>query len=308
MEINTEDLFEKITGYSINDVPIISSDKIIEKEIKEPFDSIILNHNELCDIIDNYEDIFDYSIKDRGEDYYKNNNIVSIARTGNTFISKIDGNKRYKVEINFDEKSKTLKLNCTCPCNFPCKHEYAVLLAIKNNEYNQTELKPIIKKIEYSFQKLIELIPAEELKKYILNEEGKENVCFEMEHFENHFAKYLPRQTYEYYYNNLYNSLILDGYTDITYINIARSLINSGEYQEAFYVIKSIIEVANDIKVLNKWNDLIDKFPTIGMILRIIYRKSNNIIKYEIDEWLKLLENNNYYESLYLEDIVLSIR
>lgn len=183
-----------------------------------------------------------------------------------------------------------------------------MLLAIKNNEYNKTELKPFIKKNEYTIQRLIELIPAEELKKYMLSEEGKDYVCFEIEHFENHFTNYLPRQTYEFYYNNLYNSLLLDGYKENTYINTARSLINSGEYKEAFYAIKSIIEAANDTKVLNKWNDLIDNFPTIGMILRIIYRKSDNNVKVEIDEWLEKLKNNNYYDSLYLEDIVLTIK
>ena len=329
MQINTEELFDEIKNKTLTEIMGRNQFELTEEE-KMPVEASkcncdeecmcedcecehyysprLLQHNELCEIIDNYIDDFEYQIKNRGKDYYEKGNIVSLVRDGNTFISKIDGRERYEVEINFDDEDEFLYYNCTCPCDFPCKHEYAVLLAIKNKEYNAVELKPHVLKKELTIQKLIELIPAEDLKEYMLSEEGKDYVCFEVEHFENHFSKYLPRQTYEYYYNNLYNSLLLDGYTKIEYINIARSLINGGEYQEAFYAIKSLVEAANDVKVLNKWNELIDQMPSIGMILRIIYRKADNNTKSNIDEWLEILKENNYYNSLYLEDIVLTIK
>lgn len=324
MEINTGDLFGESKGKNLTEAMCRDSLELNEEVVNdsecccldncncedcdcEIYEPRILEHDELCDIIDDYEDDFDYQIKNRGKSYYENGNIVSIIRNGNTFISRIDGTKRYEVEVSFDDEDGLLDYDCTCPCDYPCKHEYAVLLAIKNKEYNQTELKPFVKKNEYTIQKLIELIPAEELKKYMLSEEGKDYVCFEIEHFEDYFANYLPSQTYEFYYNNLFNSLVLDGLEDIKYINIARNLINNGEYQEAFDVIKAIIEAANDVKVLNKWNDLIDSFPAIGMILRIIYRKSDNNVRSNIDEWLEILKDNNYYDSLYLEDIVLTM-
>lgn len=328
MEINNGELLEENKGKTLTDImdrnpfELTEEEKNIVEDLEcscdgecdcegcdcKFFESRILEHNELCNIIDYYDDDFSYQIKNRGKDYYEKGNIVSVIRNGNSFISKIDGTERYEVEVNFDDEDELLYYDCTCPCDFPCKHEYAVLLAIKNKEYNQIQLKPTIIKNEYTIQKLIELIPAEELKNYMLSEEGKDYVCFEMVHFENHFARYLPRQTYEYYYNNLYNSLLLDGYGEIKYINIARNLINNGEYQEAFYAIKSIIEAANDVKVLNKWNNLIDNFPAIGMILRIIYRKSDSNVKSNIEEWIGILEDNNYYDSLYLEDIVLTIK
>ena len=329
MEINTKELFEEIKNKTLSDVMGKDSFELTEEEQKLINNSEscsceecncddcecehyyiprLLQHNELCEIIDDYIDDFEYQIKSRGKDYYDKGNIVSVVRDGNRFISKIDGRERYVVEIDFDSEDEFMDYSCTCPCDFPCKHEYAVLLAIKNKEYNEIELKPRIIKNELTIQKLIELIPAEDLKKYMLSEEGKDYVCFEVEHFENHFSKYLPRQTYEYYYNNLYNSLLLDGYSRIEYINTARSLINGGEYQEAFYAIKALIEAANDVRVLNKWNELIDQMPAIGTILRIIYRKSDNNVKSNIDEWIGILENNNYYDSLYLEDIVLTIK
>lgn len=137
---------------------------------------------------------------------------------------------------------------------------------------------------------------------------GRDYVCFELEHLEENFRKYLPRQSYEYYYNNLYNSLVLNGYNEIKYTTIARDLINCGEYQEAFYTVKAIIEAAKDVDILTKWDDLLNCFPTIGRLLRIIYRKDDNNIKSNINEWVQKLEENNYYDSLYLEDVILSIK
>ena len=35
------------------------------------------------------------------------------------------------------EKDKKMQVYCTCPCEFYCKHIYAVILAIRNNKYNR---------------------------------------------------------------------------------------------------------------------------------------------------------------------------
>lgn len=40
------------------------------------------------------------------------------------------------------------------------------------------------------------------------------------------------------------------------------------------------------------------------MPLRITNRKCNEIIKQEIQNWINNLESENYYNNLYLEDIV----
>lgn len=297
MEVRTDGLFDNINGQ-------ITLEKDNQDSIVKPN---CCCDEELDSNIDYEMNEFEYQIKSRGKDYYNNNHIVSIVRNGNEFIAKVEGSKRYEVRVNYDEDDEILYYDCTCPCEFPCKHEYAVLLAIKNKEYNNVKLKENVRKKELTIQQLIELIPAEDLKEYMLSIGGRDCVCFELEHLEERFRKYLPRQTYEYYYNNLYNSLVLDGCKKIKYIGIARDLINCGEYQEAFYVVKAIIEAAKDVDVLKKWVDLLNQFPTVGMLLRIIYRKGDNNVKSNINEWIQILEENNYYNSLYLEDVILSI-
>lgn len=262
---------------------------------------------DLNEAIDYEMENFEYQIKSRGKDYYENNHVLSIIRNGNEFIAKVKGSEDYEVKVDYDEEDEEIYYDCNCPYEFPCKHEYAVLLAIKNKEYSEVELKEPIKRKELTVEQLIELIPAEDLKEYMLSIYGRDYVCFETEHLEEHFRKYLPRQTYEYYYNNLYNSLVIDGYQELKYISIAKDLINCGEYQEAFYAIKAIIEASNDVGIFTKWDDLINQFPTIAMYLRIIYRKGDANVKSNINEWIKILEENNYYNSLYLEDAILTI-
>ena len=36
--------------------------------------------------------------------------------------------------IRYNEEKKKLSVYCSCPCDFYCKHIYAVILSIRNNE------------------------------------------------------------------------------------------------------------------------------------------------------------------------------
>lgn len=274
----------------------------IEKKSK------VLEHHEICEIIDKYLDDFNSQIKYRGKAYYDNGNVFLIIKNKNNFIAKVYGSSKYEINITIYSEDKLLSYTCTCPCDFPCKHEYAVFLAIKNHEYIEKELKPFINKQEITFQKFIEKIPAKDLKNYILSEEGKENVSFEENHLKDYFISCLPRQSYEYYYNNLYNNIVLKNEVNLKCINISKTLLNNGEYQEAFDIVKSIIEAANDTEILFTWEELTNCLPVIGMLLRIIYRKANDETINDINIWINKLEKNNYYGSLYLEDTILSVK
>jgi len=88
---------------------------------------------------------------------------------------------------------------------------------------------------------------------------------------------------------------------------IIKDLINSEKYEEAFFVIKAFIEVANDTKHFEKIEIGINKYSDIALFLRIIFRKSDRILQSEIEEWLDKLRKNKYYNSLYLEDMILNI-
>lgn len=265
------------------------------------------------DIIDEVVDDFEYQIKQRGKEYYNNGNVKSVVKSDNTFRSKVlgsNGNK-YNVTLEIDEYDECVDYECDCPYEYPCKHIYATMLAIKDKAYLEIELKPEISENSKSLHELIEEIPADKLKEYLLSEDGNNCLSLEIEKFEIYFSSYLPRQEYEYYYNNMFNALVTDDYNIDAlhnYLLKVKNLILKLEYEEAFDICKSIIEASFETGNLNKWDDLIDSFPVLGMNLRIIYRKSNSKLKNNINEWIKVLKNNNYYDSLYLEDIILTIK
>lgn len=270
-----------------------------------------LNYKNILLIIDEQLNNFQHQIIKRGEDYYKAGNVIQVIKNKNTFIAKVEGTNYYEVKINIDNDSKTLSCNCTCPCEFLCKHEYAVLLAIKNKKYIEKELKEEIVKNNISLNELIQNIPATELKDYILkiifNKNFSDYLVLDFNDFEVDFLKYLPSQSYEYYYNNLYNYVMINDEIRFDCKYIIKDLINSEKYEEAFFVIKAFIEVANDTKHFEKIEIIINKYSDIALFLRMIYRKSDNILKEKIEEWLEKIRKNKYYNSLYLEDMIVSI-
>lgn len=320
MEINTSEMFEDVMN-KVND----SNNNSIEEKVLTP-DEFNQNFNEMdksekvddelglyCeeeDLIEELEDEFSYQIIERGKDYYNSGNIVLCCKHDNKYYAKVRGtnDKPYIVRVEITEDG--VDYDCTCPCTYPCKHEYAVLMAITNQEYSNIELKPEMKEKKDTLQNVIKQIPAEELKEYLLSPKGQDYVCFEMEAFEEYFRKYYPSQSYEYYYNNLYNALAVDGeYIELidTYINKIRQYISNKEFEESFKIFRSIISAYNDTNTLNVEPYIVSQFPTLGMLLRIIFRKCDARTKQDIHSWIIELENDNYYNNLYLEDIVVMI-
>lgn len=265
------------------------------------------------DLLDEIDDDFEYQIKSRGRDYYNNGNIVLCCKLKdkNKYYAKVKGNKEKPYIVTIEITEDNIDFDCTCPYEFPCKHEYAVLMAISNQEYFIEDLKPEIKEKKCDLKSVLRKIPAEEIKNYLLSPKGADYVCFEMNTFENYFKKYYPHQEYDYYYNNLYNALSLeDEYEKMTdsYLNVIKQYIATNEFEESIKIIISIINAYNDTNKLNFNDYIINQFPLIGMYLRIINRKCNEKVKQDLLSFTLELEENNYYNNLYLEDIILMLK
>ncbi len=266
------------------------------------------------DVLYYVEDDFSSVIKKRGEDYYKNGKIEYCYKYNDKYIAKVKGyDDEYEVtfekEVNEDSDEISYNYSCDCPCEFPCKHEYAVALAISGGEYTEKELKENISRINYNMLEIIKRVPAEELKAIMTTDEGINNYSFNYSFFEKAFIKYLPKQKYEYYYNNLYNDITIYGSSNKTntYLLEAKSYIDSKEYIESFKILKAIIEVHKD---LNKLSDELftNKLSNIGMYLRISYRKGDTELKNTIEDWIKTLEEKDFSDNVYLEDVILTIK
>lgn len=313
-EINTKKVLNKIelennTNY-INQEQLVNN--VLDENLNSDFNNSSNTENiyycEEEDLLNEVQDNFSYQIKERGKDYYYSGNIVSCSKNNNKYYAKVSGTSDKPYIVKVEIKKDGVEYDCTCPYDFPCKHEFAVLMAITNKEYLNIELKPELKEKKDTLQNILKKIPAEEIKKYLLSSKGVNYVCFEMKSFEDYFKKYYPNQTYEYYYNNLFNALVVDvNYENMidTYINKIRQYVSNQEFLESFKILKSIINAYNDTNKLNFDDYIINQFPNLGMLLRIIYRKCDFSLRKDIKNWTLELESKNYYNNLYLEDIVI---
>lgn len=313
-EINTKKVLNKIelennTNY-INQEQLVNN--VLDENLNSDFNNSSNTENiyycEEEDLLNEVQDNFSYQIKERGKDYYYSGNIVSCSKNNNKYYAKVSGTSDKPYIVKVEIKKDGVEYDCTCPYDFPCKHEFAVLMAITNKEYLNIELKPELKEKKDTLQNILKKIPAEEIKKYLLSSKGVNYVCFEMKSFEDYFKKYYPNQTYEYYYNNLFNALVVDvNYENMidSYINKIRQYVSNQEFLESFKILKSIINAYNDTNKLNFDDYIINQFPNLGMLLRIIYRKCDFSLRKDIKNWTLELESKNYYNNLYLEDIVI---
>lgn len=85
--------------------------------------------NSIKDITkEDIEELFDGSIFSRGEEYFEEGLVESIELLdNNTIIGAVVGDERYKVTISLDSEGDII-CDCTCPCEFNCKHSAALLL------------------------------------------------------------------------------------------------------------------------------------------------------------------------------------
>lgn len=88
---------------------------------------------------DNIDDLFEERIVERGKKYLKNNKVLFLEKIDNRYFSVVNGSseKKYVVIIEYDEENKKLELFCDCPCEFYCKHIYAVFSCIKEKYENR---------------------------------------------------------------------------------------------------------------------------------------------------------------------------
>lgn len=270
-----------------------------------------------CDCEDNDCDYFDIlmdrcsrdfapEIKSRGEKYYEDGKVGKVIKDCRSYKTKVYGSDVYDVELIYN--GFDFDYICTCPCDYPCKHIYATLLKIHDGDYQEVELKEEIDRIELSEKELLEKIPAEELKSYLLSDRSDDAVDFCLLRLYHEFEKYLPVQTYEYYYNNIYNSYILeDSLMIYKYINAIKEHIAKSKYEESFKVIKAMIE-ANYEALKYVPSALTDFYPNLAMFMRVTLRKCSDTLKEEIIAWFKELEEKKYYSDVYLEDFILDLQ
>ena len=87
------------------------------------------------------------AIAERGHDYYMENRVRYLCLDGTKGYAVVEGAKAYAVEFRYHD-GEIRNLLCDCFCSYPCKHEFAAMLQLKEtlehiakhyaHEYEQT--------------------------------------------------------------------------------------------------------------------------------------------------------------------------
>ena len=80
--------------------------------------------------------LFSYQICERGKKYYEESKVKFLEKIDDRYFAVVEGTQKYLTIIKYDEKESKMQVYCSCPCEFYCKHMYAVILATRNNKFN----------------------------------------------------------------------------------------------------------------------------------------------------------------------------
>jgi hypothetical protein len=112
----------------------------------------------------------------RGEEYFEDELVKSLELIEEkTLVGEVEGNNTYHVSIKIDEDGEIV-CNCSCPCDFTCKHSVALLLAFLDSAQSSKKNKQG-KKEEAKTEK-----PAQTIKD-ILKDKSKEELALIIERF-----------------------------------------------------------------------------------------------------------------------------
>ena len=73
-------------------------------------------------------------IAERGKEYYRNERVVYLCVDGTCGRAIVEGSEPYEVEFDYDN-GKIGNLVCSCFCSYPCKHEFAAMLQLREALY-----------------------------------------------------------------------------------------------------------------------------------------------------------------------------
>lgn len=258
-----------------------------------------------------YKELFTPQVIFRGRDYYTNDKVINVfkAEDAEQYIAKVKGSDygvSYDVQLLLDDIENP-KMSCTCPCIDACKHEFAVLMTIDSNSYSTIKLLPVPREEKVNIKDFINSIPENKIKEYLKNTFELDK-CISENDFKEFFSCYLPEKSREYFYNTLYNNFQFNTVNLGKFINLAKSALENGKYNYTFLILSSIIDAAKDAEYADEEEILLNSYSKIGTFIRIAYRKGTNELKAEIDQWTQKYNDKNFYNDIYLEDMIMNIK
>lgn len=97
-------------------------------------------------------DLFDRNMIVRGINYFNKGIIDNLKENNNIYYSTLKNIDNYHIRIELNDNNEIKSMHCDCPYEGNCKHEYAVILKIKEKNYKSSKVseKEIEKEYEIS--------------------------------------------------------------------------------------------------------------------------------------------------------------
>lgn len=260
-------------------------------------------------LAEKYEELFQSQIISRGKEYYEDGKVLSVYKSDYKYIAKVEGSDYEEYNVIIELKNGEIDMQCSCPYEDNCKHEYATLMAIDNKDYTKINLLPIVDGEQYDIKDIIDNMPQEEVREYLFNLINN-STEYTQRLFIERFEDYLPERSKEFFYNTLYNDFILDMpmFNVEKFMRLARKNVENGKYSYAFDIVSAIIDAAKESDFEDDEDILFDEYGKMGMIIRIAYRKGNKTVKKNINKWIDKIKDNACYNDIFLEDMILTIK
>lgn len=86
---------------------------------------------------DDIDKLFSYQIVQRGKKYFEESKVQFLEKIDDRYFAIVEGTEKYLTIIKYKEEEKKMQVYCSCPCEFYCKHMYAVILAIRNKKFSR---------------------------------------------------------------------------------------------------------------------------------------------------------------------------
>lgn len=159
---------------------------------------------------------------------------------------------------------------------------------------------------------LLKSISDNELKNFIIEfVENEESIYYLEDKIKEKFFSHLPKNSKEYYYNKLYNSIVINNELSEILVNEnvreITKYIDCKDYEQAFVIISALIDSINDTNIEIESTNLINIYLKIGIFARISYRKGNESVKIQINEWIDKYKQKEFNNNVYLEDFMMNI-
>ncbi len=86
---------------------------------------------------DDIDKLFGYPICLRGKKYFEESRIKFLEKIDDRYFAVVEGTEKYLTIVKYNEEEHKMQVYCSCPCEFYCKHMYAVIMAIRNQSFNR---------------------------------------------------------------------------------------------------------------------------------------------------------------------------